>query len=145
MYTEESTLSANKELVLAIPGRIMTDGETDLIDEVFAPDFVEHNPALGEVHGPDGFRKHLYDPFHAAFPDLTATAEDVVAEGDRVVVRVTLSGTHEGEFVGIAPTGRRMSVGAFAFHRIVDGKVAERWTMFDVAGIRKQLGASSAQ
>lgn len=144
MATTDTQLTANKDLVRAIPERIMTDGDTDRIYEVFAEDFVEHNPALGDVIGPDGFREYVYDPFHEAFPDVTATVEDVVAEGDYVALRVTLTGTHEGEFLGIEATGKRMSATAFALHRVEDGKVAERWTMFDVPGIMHQLGAMPA-
>ena len=142
MATTETAIADNKKLVRSIPERIVSEGGIDLVDEVFAPDFVEHNPALGEIRGPDGFREQLYEPFHAAFPDPTATVEDVVAEGDDVVVRVTLAGTHEGEFMDTAPTGRRMTATAIVIHRIADGKVAERWTMFDVLGIRRQLGAA---
>ncbi len=139
MSTTEIYLYENKELVRSIPERILTNGETGLIDEVFADDFVEHNPYLGDVYGPDGFREHVYEPFRRAFPDLTATVEDVLAEGDRVFIRVSLAGTHEGEFMGIAPSGRRMNATAFALHRVADGRVAERWTLFDGMGIRRQL------
>lgn len=142
MATTDTGRSANEDLVRTIPGRIMTDGDTDYIYEVFAEEFVEHNPTLGEIHGPDGFREYLYEPFHAAFPDLTADVEECVAEGDRVAIRVTLGGTHEGEFMGVEPTGRRMTATAFAFHRVADGKVVERWTMFDVPGVMRQLGVT---
>ena len=142
--TTERQLFNNKDLVRAIPERIMTAGETDLIEELFAPDFVEHNPALGDVRGPDGFRKYVYEPFHRAFPNVTVTVEDIVAEGDRVVLRAGIRGTHEGEFMGIPPTGRRIDVPAFALHRVADGKVAERWTLFDGVSIRRQLEGAPA-
>lgn len=144
MATTDTGRSANEDLVRTIPGRIMTDGDTDHIYEVFAEEFVEHNPTLGEIHGPDGFREYLYEPFHAAFPDLTADVEECVAEGDRVAIRVTLGGTHEGEFMGVEPTGERFEIQAMGFFHVTDGLVTERRLQPDVYGMLQQLGVVEA-
>ncbi|MFD1515417.1 ester cyclase [Halomarina rubra] len=132
----------NETLARAIPERIMTDGDADYIDEVFAPDFVEHNPAIGEIHGPEGFREYVFEPFRRGFSDLRVAVEDVVAEGDRVVLRVTISGTHDGPFMGIEPTGKPLTASGFALHRLAGGKVAERWVLFDALGVIEQTSTA---
>lgn len=80
----------------------------------------------------------------AAFPDLHVTVEDMVAEGDKVVARVTMSGTHKGEFMGIAPTGKQITVGIIEILRIAGGKVVEHWNVVDSLGMMQQLGAVPA-
>jgi predicted ester cyclase len=77
---------------------------------------------------------------HTAFPDYHITIEDVVAEGDKVVLRFHWSGTHKGEFMGIAPTGNKVTVTAMSMHRIEGGKEAEQWGELDRLGMMQQLG-----
>ena len=76
-----------------------------------------------------------------AFPDFEATVEDVVTEGETVAMRVTLSGTHEGEFMGIEPTGESFRVGNMVFTRVEDGRIVERWIQPDTLGMLVQIGA----
>ncbi len=78
--------------------------------------------------------------FREAFPDSYFTVEDMVAEGDKVVTRKTFHGTHEGEFIGIPPSGRAVSMGLIDIVRISDGKVVEHWSMGDSLGMMQQLG-----
>jgi len=77
---------------------------------------------------------------HTAFPDFQVTVEDVVAEGDKVARRVTLSGTHKGEYMGIPPTGKQMTMGVITIERIEGGKIAEQWGEADMLGLMQQLG-----
>lgn len=134
--------SAEDEIAVVrrIPEEIMTAGNAAAIEEVFAAEFVEHNPTLGEIHGPDGFRDRVYAPLRGGFSDLEITAEDLIADGDRVVLRATIRGTHDGEFNGIEATGNTIDIPAIAVHRLADGQVAERWVTFDALGMMQQLG-----
>jgi predicted ester cyclase len=75
-----------------------------------------------------------------AFPDGGVTIEEVIAEEDKVAVRFTYRGTHQGELMGIAPTGTQVTVSGMDINRIVEGKIAERWAVFDMLGILQQLG-----
>lgn len=82
--------------------------------------------------------------FRAAFPDWTESVDDVVAEGKEVVIRVTGRGTHEGEFQGVAPTGRSVTATGVGIGRIENGRIAESWAEYDALGLMQQLGAIPA-
>jgi len=134
----ESEIQANKELARAIPEAVVANGDIDRLDELLAESFVEHGP-MGDEHGietaKEGWREML-----GAIPDMTVTVEDVVAEGDTVAMRTMLRGTHEGEIVGIEPTGKSFEVMSAVFTRIEDGRIAERWVHPDNLGMFSQLG-----
>jgi steroid delta-isomerase-like uncharacterized protein len=116
----------------------------ELIDEVYAPDYVLHDPSLPEpVQGLEGVHEFIA-AVTAAFPDGQATVEDLVAEEDRVVQRVTYRGTHQGEFLGVPATGKAVSVWVMVISRIADGKIAEEWQLVDGLGLMQQLGALPA-
>ena len=116
----------------------------DTLGEVYASDVVWHMPDQ-EVRGIEE-AKQFVDMFKSAFPDMQATVEDVVAEGDEVVTRVTLSGTHQGEVEEFGPpTGRRVEVQGITIHRIEDGKIAEEWNSYDNLSVMQQLGLAAAQ
>ena len=126
-----------------IPDELLTQGDLTVADAVFAPDLVHHGP----TPYPPGVAgaKQLALALRRAFPDLCAIVEDEIAEGDRVVQRLTLSGTHRGAYCGLAPTGRRASWQMVAIQRIgPDGKVAEHWSCPDLFGLLRQLGALPA-
>lgn len=127
-----------KRIARRVPEEIATERNLDLIDEVYAEDAVEHAP-YGDTRGVAELRAD-FDRFLAAFPDFSATVEDIAAEEDTVAMRVTLRGTHEGEFMGIEPTGREFEVQNMVFTRIEDGKIAERWLQPDMLGLLRQLG-----
>jgi predicted ester cyclase len=97
-----------------------------LIDELFTTDFVRHGPPAveGEVRGPEGF-KGLVSTYHAGFPDFRVTIDDMIAEGDSVVSRWTVRGTHQGELMGNAPTGNQVAFTGYLFDRISGGKMRE--------------------
>ncbi len=125
MSTEE-----NKRTVRAFVAEAQCRGNLGAIDAYLAPDFVDHSPAPGLPGNRDGVRA-LFSALWAAFPDLQATIHDQVAEGDKVATRKTLSGTHDGPFLGLPPTGKRVSFDVIDILRLADGKVLERWCVVD--------------
>lgn len=113
-------------------------GNLDGAEEVLAVDFVHHQPGSPTLNR-EAF-KQLGSVFLSAFPDMQGIIEDQVAEGDKVSTRMTISGTHRGELMGIPPTGKQITFTEFAIDRLVDGKIAERWNLFDNLGMLQQLG-----
>jgi steroid delta-isomerase-like uncharacterized protein len=131
----------NKRLARRFPKEAATEGNLDILDTLLARDFVDHGVFGRDSAGRDAAKQEL-QRLRTAFPDFEATVEDIIAEGDLVAMRVTLSGTHEGEFMGIEPTGASFTVQNMVFTRIENGTIAERWTQPDTLGLLKQLGAS---
>jgi steroid delta-isomerase-like uncharacterized protein len=114
-------------------------GNLALADELLAPDYVMHFPGAPASVDREG-HKQLVMMFRTGFPDWNETVEDVIAEGDKVVIRVTGRGTHEGEFQGIPPTGNRVTATGVGIGRIEDGRIAETWAEYDALGMMQQLG-----
>ena len=106
-------------------------------DEFIQPEFVDHTPGLPS--GLDGAKKGIVG-FLTGFPDLHFTIEDQIAEGDKVVTRWTAHGTHQGPFMGMAPTGKQGAVTGITIDRLANGKVVESWYNFDALGLMQQLG-----
>ena len=116
----------------------------ELADELFAPDCVTHQLRSGEEdvgapRPPDMIKRHVAE-WLAAFPDLRFAVEQMLAEGDRVMTRCTMTGTHAGAWQGVAPTGRRVSVRMVIVQRIADGRIAEDWVLVEALGLFQQLG-----
>jgi steroid delta-isomerase-like uncharacterized protein len=111
-----------------------------IIDELCAPDFTYHTP-LSEKPLKLAEYKNVVEKLYRAFPDLHHSIEDVIAEEDRVVMRLIDRGTHKGEFEEISPTGKRVEVPFINICRVVNGKLVETWGQFDRLGLMKQLGA----
>ena len=120
-------------------------GDLDVVEEIFSPEYVSHEPTSGEVRGIEGARRFAAT-FREAFPDLRNTIEDMVAEGDKVVMRFRGSGTHEGETTEAfgSPTGKRMEITGITIKRLSGGKIVEAWTNFDALGMMQQLGATAS-
>jgi steroid delta-isomerase-like uncharacterized protein len=134
------TTEENKAISRRVGEEIFNGGDLDLADELYAPDYVLHDPSLPEdLHGPEGLKRYVAMT-RAAFPDARVTVEDQVAEGDKVVDRWTARGTHTGEFMGIPPTGRRIEVSGVTISRFAGGKIAEDWYQGDDLGMMRQLG-----
>ena len=111
----------------------------DILDEVYAPDVVWHEPDQ-EIRGLEQ-AKQFVTTYKTAFPDMKATVEDVIAEGDKVVTRVTIRGTHQGEIEEFGPpTGRQIEVKGITIQRIEEGKIVEDWDSYDNLSIMQQLG-----
>ena len=119
----------NKAIVRRVY-EIIATGDLDRAEEIVDPDAPDNERPPGAEHPQskliETFR-HFAAEVRAAFPDMRITVEDVIAEGDRVSARVTMRGTHQGEFQGIAPTGKRVQVKAIDIFRIADGKIVEHW------------------
>ena len=125
-----------------IADELFSQGDLAVADEILAPDLIHHTPET-HVEGSEGAKQFVL-ALRRAFPDLSATVEDQIAEGDKVVQRIRWSGTHEGEFYGVAPTGRHVTSGLMEIHRIgPDGKIAEHWSASDHLALLQQLGAIS--
>jgi steroid delta-isomerase-like uncharacterized protein len=114
-------------------------GELDAIEELVAPDFVNHHPdAPYETRGRDGFRERIRR-YAAAFPDLSTTVHDCIAQGERVAIRYSATGTNTGATDAAEATGKRIAVEAQAILRFGDGQLAEMWDAWDVLGLTEQL------
>lgn len=130
----------NRRLVERLFHEVWNGGELDLLDELLAPDYVNHTPSgPPPPPGPEGV-KPIVAAIRGAFPDLEYTLEELVADDDTVAVRSTMRGTHEGDFFGIPPTGRRIEVAQMNFERVRDGRIAEHWRLTDDAALMRQLG-----
>ena len=131
----------NKDIARRIPEEITSLGKFELIDEIFAPNFVDHTfvPAFGLSPGRVGIRQFI-TMLRSGFPDIDIKVQDSFAEGDIVVVRNLAKGTHTGEFMGIAPTGNQVTWTETHFVRMVNGQVVEHWVDADRLGLMQQLG-----
>ena len=133
----------NKENMRRVLEEAFGQGKVEVIDEVLHPDFVcwDPNSESGEIRGADTIKGEI-EYFHNAVPDLTYTVEDQVVEGDKVVSRYTASGTHQGEFFGVAGTGKRIEMSGIQIDRFGEGgKMVEEWPEYDMLGAMKQMGA----
>lgn len=119
------------------------EGDTSRIEELFAPEWVNIDPALPPMQGLDGARA-LVGMFTTNFPDFTSRIEQMAAEADRVAVRASHTGTHQGEFMGIPATGKRVTVTATGIFTCKDGKLVENRVVFDAFGLLQQLGVVPA-
>ena len=134
-------MSANKEIVRRLVGGVWRDRNLAIVDELVAQDYVGHDPTQPEpIQGRDGF-KQFVGMYQSAFDDAMVTIDDLIAEGDQVVARWTGRGTHTGELMGIAPTGKEVTVSGITVSRLEDGKIAEEWELMDALGMLVQLGA----
>jgi steroid delta-isomerase-like uncharacterized protein len=132
------TLEANKALVRQFEHFINTQ-DLDSALALLSPNFVDHTPAVGLPSGIEGVRAFFTMQF-AAFPDSQIQSLDMIAEGDKVVHRMSGTGTQKGVFLGIPPTGKRVTWSFIDIWRIANGKIAEHWVEADMMGMMQQLG-----
>jgi steroid delta-isomerase-like uncharacterized protein len=132
----------NKEKARRFLQESFNEGDLGLVDELFASDYVLHDPASPEeeIRGPEGM-KGFVQMYQSAFPDTDVTVEDQIAEGDDVVTRWTARGTHQGELFGAPPSGNRVEITGITVDRFSGGKFAESWTNYDALGLMQQIGA----
>ena len=130
---------ANKAVVKRFVDELFVQGNLDVVDELVADDYVDHTPPPDLPPGKAGL-KQLATMFRNAFTDLAISDVDLIAEGDKVVMRHVTTGTHQGDFMGIAATGRRISVNEIHIVRLADGKIVEHWGVEDNLGMMQQLG-----
>ncbi len=134
MATEE-----NKAISRRILDELWNKGNLDIIDELFASDYVNHNAPPGLTPDREGFRQFV-TMYRSAFPDVQMTIVDQIAEGDKVADRFIAQGPHTGELMGIPPTGKRSTVTGIIIGRYAGGKTVEVWSEFDQLGMLQQLG-----
>jgi predicted ester cyclase len=134
----------NKEKARRMLEEAFGQGKVELVEEILDPDFVCYDPnsESGAVRGAETIKQEI-EWFRSAVPDLAYTVEDQVAEGDKVVSRYTATGTHQGEFFGVAPTGNRIEMSGIQIDRFDEesGKMVEEWPEYDLLGAMKQMGA----
>ena len=134
----------NKQIVDEFIQALFTRGELEAVDRYLTPDFVNHDPTFPDQPGDRESMRGASEVMRAAFPDWHSDLEELIAAGDKVVERFTASGTHEGELMGIAPTGRTVTLPGINIFRLQDGKIVERWGKLDMLGFMQQLGAVPA-
>ncbi|MDX3071544.1 ester cyclase [Streptomyces sp. NPDC088354] len=132
--SRESNLS-----ILEHFGSAVNDGRLDEIDSYVAPASVDHDPAPGQVPGPEGYEE-MFAAMRTAFPDLHIDVEHVLATDNEIAFAYTVTGTHLGELMGHPPTGRTVSYRGMQISRVEDGKLVERWGSSDELGMLRQLG-----
>jgi predicted ester cyclase len=138
MSTATTTAIARRFYEEALNGKNL-----DRIDEPFATNYQAHPPGMSEPLTREAF-KQFNHMFLSGFPDLHITVEDEIAEGDKAVLRMTVRGTHQGDFLGISPTGRHVRWTGISVTRVEGGKIAEQWGEQDLLGLLQQLGVVAA-
>jgi steroid delta-isomerase-like uncharacterized protein len=134
----------NKALIVRFVDELFNRGNTGIVGEIFAPDFIEHEQLPpGIPSGREGV-KVMTTVLRNAFPDFKATMDDILADGDKVVIRMTWSGTQKGEFMGVPASGKHVSFGVIDIIRIANGKFVEHWGQMDSMSLMQQLGAIPA-
>jgi steroid delta-isomerase-like uncharacterized protein len=143
VISTRSAVDGAKELAYRLADEVWTQHKLEVIDELIASDFVGYSPTDGEFRGPAGFRQ-LVERYVTAFPNATMRITEIVAEGDMVATHWTATGTHTGALMGLAPTGRDVTVEGTTFDRIREGKFVEGHGLFDALGMLQQIGAVPA-
>jgi steroid delta-isomerase-like uncharacterized protein len=134
----------SKEESLAALGKFaeaVNTGNFELFREAVAADCVDHDPAPGQEAGPNGYRT-FFSAMRKAFPDLNVGLETMVADGDSIAIAYTMKGTHKGPLMGIAPTGKKISIRGVQVSKFRDGKMVERWGSSDQLGMLQELGVT---
>ncbi len=130
----------NKALLRRFYEELWSKGNLEVIPELVAEDFVDHHPLPGAPQGREGLAA-LVVMWRSAFPDMRESVEDLISEGDKVVGRFTMRGTHTGKFMCVAPTGRRVVMSGIDIVRIADGRISEFWYGEHLLELMQQLGA----
>ena len=129
-------IDENKDLVRRFMDEVWNQMNPEAVDRFVAPDMIDHS---GQGSAREGVKRAVR-LFASAFPDWSTTIEDLIAEGDKVVMRGVATGTHRGVFMGIPPTGKRITVPGIHVMRIADGRIVEHWAQGDYLGMMQQLG-----
>ena len=130
----------NKGVIMTFIEEVINQGRLERADDLVVEDFVELDPLPGQAQGREGL-KEVIGQIRSAFPDIRWTVDEMVAEGDKVFSRFTWSGTHEGAFLGVPATGRRITVKGMVIDRLAAGKMADSRILMDTLGMMQQLGA----
>jgi predicted ester cyclase len=128
-----------QKMIERIPLEVINNNKFELIDEIYAPNYVEHTPQPGVPPTREGFKQTAM-ALKKAFPDLHYTIEDVVDGGDKIVHRLTASGTMKGDFAGMRATGKNATWTEIHIGRVVNGRLTEHWGVIDQLSMLVQLG-----
>ena len=134
----------NKALVFRFYEELWNERKTEIADEIFAENCITHQlqsgtDVVGESRSPEAVKHHIAEWLNG-FPDLRFTVEQMIAEEETVVSRSVMRGTHTGNWLGINPTGKQISIRMIVIHRIENGKIAEDWVLVESLGFFQQLG-----
>lgn len=136
--------ATNDAVVRRLYDQIWSIGNLDVVDQICAPNMICHDiDSAADIHGTQEY-KELAATYRSAFPDLKTNLEDLIAHGDKVVVRWSAHGTHEGEMMGIAPTHRRVTFRGVDIFRFYAGKIQEQWSNYNALAVFQQIGAIPA-
>ncbi len=140
------SIEENKTLSRREIEEIFSEGKLDVADEIYSSGFVDYDLVLPQtMNGPEEMKEYV-SMYRSAFPDLEVTLEDQVAEGDKVVNRWTARGTHQGEYMGVSPTGKEVQFAGMHISRVnEEGKIAENWEVYDLMGLMRQIGAAQLE
>ena len=133
------SVEENKEVVRREIEGVWVKRNLMAIDDLYDSNFVNHSPFPDTTSDREGIKHGIQNVLNA-FPDIELTIEDLIAENDKVVERVTATGTHKGEFMGIIPTNKRVTFPVITINRFADGKIIERWSLADSLDMLQQLG-----
>ncbi len=134
--SQQDNIAATERL-----GAAVNSGNLNALHEVFAPNVIDRDPASDQEPGPQGFI-HFFTGFRTAFPDLNISVEQLVADEDNVAIAYTVTGTHQGDFLGIPATGRQIKARGVQVARFEHGLIVERWGSSDQLGILQQIGVN---
>lgn len=118
---------------------LISNDQLGELEEVVEPGLVDHTAAPGQGSGLEGLRE-FFRMLRSAFPDFTASVEAVIIENNMAAARFVFEGTHEGEFMGVQPSGRRVTMGGIDLFRLQDGRISELWGYEDIFGLMQQIG-----
>ncbi len=131
--------TATDTIVQRLITEVLNQGQVAVVDDLFAPDYRDHHPRPGQGPGREGYKQAITQ-LRTSFPDLHFTLDDLIAAGDKVVLRLTAQGTHQGEFAGIPPSGQPITVTGIIIVRLAEGQIAERWGLGDDLALLHQVG-----
>ena len=130
----------NKAVVRRLIKEVWNKGNLGVVDEIVATNYANHDPAAPMPEsGREGLKEHV-TAYRTGLPDLQLAIDDIMADGNKVIVRWTARGTHKGVLLGVSPTGKQTTVEGISVVRVANGKVAEAWVTWDTLGMLRQLG-----
>lgn len=136
----KTSIEKNELLIQQYFGEVWNKGKADLLDDLITPDYINHSSSvLNPLPGPAGL-KPIVSAMRQAFPDLHYKIEDLIITEDRVIARVIMTGTHQGDFFGLGPTNRKIKVNQINIEYITDSKISEHWRLTDELCLMNQLG-----
>ena len=139
----EQRVLQNKALVTRLVDEVWNSKQPQFIEKFFAEDFATSTPG-GVLYGPQGYRK-IYDTYVQAFPDCQLKIVDLLGENDQIVVRFAFKGTHQGDFLGIKPTGRNVRIPGIIIMRIEEFKIVDQQVVWDTLSMLEQIQAISLE